>query len=101
MNKNYAKGRRFEYKLIKEIRNKGGIAIRSAGSHGLVDVVGIFPKQNIIVLYQCKTDAVFNGKEKQEVEEMYKAFKESKIPVCFNLVYMKDRKMKEKIVWAN
>jgi Holliday junction resolvase len=57
-NKNYIKGRRKEYSLIREAREKGLIAFRSAGSHSCVDVVVIDVKNREISLIQAKPNDI-------------------------------------------
>jgi len=42
-NKNYLAGRRMEHALIKELRGKGLEAMRTAGSHGVADVIAYQP----------------------------------------------------------
>jgi len=43
-NKNYLAGRRMEHALIKELRGKGLEALRTAGSHGVADVIAYSPE---------------------------------------------------------
>ena len=50
----YKKGRRLEYRVMKELKEKGYYPIRSAGSHGIIDLVGISSKN--IVLIQVKSE---------------------------------------------
>jgi len=50
---NYKKGRKGEYEVINKLREKGYIAVRTAGSHGPFDVIAI--KNNTILLIQVKT----------------------------------------------
>lgn len=38
-NKNYVRGRDLEYRIIKLLENAGYNAIRTAGSHGVFDVI--------------------------------------------------------------
>ncbi len=38
-NKNYIKGRRFEYKIRDYFKNRGYTVIRSAGSHSEIDLI--------------------------------------------------------------
>lgn len=42
-NLNYTRSRAKEYKTVHDLEAKGYFAIRTAGSHGLADVVGIKP----------------------------------------------------------
>ena len=48
----YTTGRRIEYRVVEILRSLGYLVIRSAGSHGLVDVVGL--RKDGVVLVQCK-----------------------------------------------
>ena len=43
-NKNYVHGRAYEYRRAKELRAQGYHVTRSAGSHGLFDLIAIKPK---------------------------------------------------------
>ena len=43
-NKNYRNGRALEYKVIKELEGKGFTALRTAGSHGVADIVAFRSK---------------------------------------------------------
>lgn len=43
-NKNYRNGVALERKVIKELRGKGLEALRTAGSHGVADIVAFHPK---------------------------------------------------------
>jgi len=40
-NRNYDRGRVLEYRTIKNFEDMGCTAIRSAGSHGLADVIAL------------------------------------------------------------
>lgn len=55
-NKNYLKGRRFEYEVMNELRANGFSAMRTSGSHGHFDVIGIklANGQQHIKFIQCK-----------------------------------------------
>lgn len=52
-NKNYVAGRNFEYARKKEWSSRGYIVLRTAGSHGPFDLVGIHPSYPV-ALIQCK-----------------------------------------------
>lgn len=43
-NSNYRNGRALEYKVIKDLRSKGLEALRTAGSHGVADIVAFHPR---------------------------------------------------------
>lgn len=56
METNYRRGARFEYKTMQKLRDRGcDLVFRAAGSHGVIDVVGIDTKQRIMFLIQCKS----------------------------------------------
>lgn len=52
-NSNYRAGRRFEYDRVKHWRSQGYKAWRSAGSHGLADVIAVCHDRGVILI-QCK-----------------------------------------------
>lgn len=100
MNKNYLKGRRLEYEIIKRINDSGGISIRSAGSKGVIDIVGFFPKMNLINLIQAKNGKpVLKKSEKERITELYEMFKYSEIPVQFILVFKDKGKIAQTTIW--
>ena len=43
-NRNYTAGRALEYKVIKDLRSKGLEGLRTAGSHGVADIVAYHPR---------------------------------------------------------
>lgn len=54
-NKLYNAGRRKEYKIVDILKKKGyDIVQRTAGSHSIVDVIGIDSNKRLIKLVQCK-----------------------------------------------
>lgn len=55
-NKNYVRGRAFEYKIATLMRRKGYFVIRAAGSHGVSDLVAM-KKGEKPLLMQCKIGA--------------------------------------------
>ena len=56
-NANYEKGRRKEYKIVKELKSAGcTIAQRTAGSHSPIDVFGINKRKRHIIFIQSKPD---------------------------------------------
>lgn len=52
-NANYNAGRAFEYKRKKFWTEQGRIVLRTAGSHGLFDLITIHPSQPTVFI-QCK-----------------------------------------------
>lgn len=58
-NRNYANGRRREYEAISYFEDRGYTAVRTAGSHGLFDVIAWNGEQHIHaqVKKDCKPSA--------------------------------------------
>ena len=68
-NRNYRRGVYKERKVVNKAREKGKIALRSAGSHSKIDVVVIDTKKKLIKFYQCKPKSMSkNAKQKLEDE---------------------------------
>ena len=69
-NKNYVKGRRKEYKIVNDFKEKGfEISQRTAGSHCPFDVIAIDKKTKRIKLIQAKPDSMSSSaKDKIEAE---------------------------------
>lgn len=73
MNRQYQKGRRFEYSAINRLKSDGWVVSRSAASHGAVDIFAA--KGGRLLLVQVKS-----GKarvEKEEMEELVRWGRES------------------------
>ena len=71
-NKHYVKGRKKEYKVVNEARDKGQLAYRTAGSHGPFDVIVIDSHSKVIHLVQCKPDSMTStAKDKLYQENMH------------------------------
>ncbi|MCJ7572339.1 MAG: hypothetical protein MUO82_10785 [Candidatus Thermoplasmatota archaeon] len=66
-NKNYEKGRKFEYEMKELYESLGCLVFRTAGSHSIADLIAIpntilsFQKP---ILIQCKTSKKINPIEK-------------------------------------
>lgn len=55
-NRNYNRGRYYEYKKMKELREQGWeYIIRAAGSHGIFDIIAINQGMRKILLLQLKS----------------------------------------------
>lgn len=68
-NKNYLKGRRKEYLIVKKYKELGyDIAQRTAGSHSPFDVIAINLKKKEIKLIQCKPDSM-NSHQQQKIRD--------------------------------
>jgi hypothetical protein len=71
-NKNYLRGRRFEYEYANLMREQGFTIARTAGSHGLFDLIGINEKNGMVELIQCKVT-----EDPTEARRLIRSFKES------------------------
>ena len=67
----YRKGRNFEYQIIKLFSSAGYYTVRSAGSHGVFDILAV--KDGIPFGIQCK---LANNLSKCEKSAMLNAYKE-------------------------
>ena len=68
VNSNYIKGRKKEYKVCKEYKDKGyEIAQRTAGSRSPFDVIAISKEIQKIILIQVKPNHI----SKREVDKIY------------------------------
>ena len=78
-NKNYLVGRNFEYKLATFFRRKGFFVVRSAGSHGVADLVA-HKKGGKPLFIQAKAGK--GGITVKEQNELFKiAFEADAIPI--------------------
>jgi Holliday junction resolvase len=68
-NKNYLKGRRKEYKIVNQFKEKGLIAQRTAGSHSPFDVIAINPKERRIFLVQAKPETMSENQKNKIKKE--------------------------------
>lgn len=70
-NKNYIRGRKFEWELMETLQNRGAdMVFRTAGSHGKYDVIAFFFEEKEVELYQCKTKKSKKSKPQQVSETM-------------------------------
>ena len=73
-NKNYLKGRRYEYEVIKRWKERGYEATRTAGSHSSADVIAWRTDRKVSFI-QCKvTDSMATA------TRLAKRFREDSIP---------------------
>jgi Holliday junction resolvase len=70
-NKNYLRGRRFEWQLKKDLEEQGYLVFRTAGSHGLFDLIGL-DKNGKPLLIQCKVT-----KNDKNIKTLIKEFRKS------------------------
>ena len=73
-NKNYVKGRNFEYRVMAFLRKHGYYCIRSYGSKGPFDVIAIPPSKGSTLLIQAKYNGYVPKNELQELKENQKKF---------------------------
>ncbi len=66
----YAKGAGFELEVRNVLLEDGWVAVRSAGSHGIIDVLAI--KQNEKWFVQCRTRGNLSGSERTELVALAK-----------------------------
>ena len=67
VNKKYNSGRRLEYKIINFLRKQGYYCIRSAGSHGAIDILAGNGEQLLAI--QAKKRKNITKKEKEELKK--------------------------------
>ena len=67
-NKNYVNGRAFEYRVKCDLGRKGYYVIRSAGSHGKVDLVALGRYGALLV--QCKRQGAISKSEREELVDI-------------------------------
>ena len=73
-NKNYNRGRAFEYRVKKHLEDRGYLVVRSAGSKSPFDLVAIPTKEyeedngfSNVLLIQCKYGAKISKKERDKI----------------------------------
>jgi Holliday junction resolvase len=78
-NKNYVKGRKFEYKIKKEYEDKGYLVFRTAGSHSPADLIAFSPfwvyefnpmPMTNPILIQCKNTKKIYLPGDKEIEQL-------------------------------
>ena len=72
----YVKGRRKEYKIVKELKDQGyTIVQRTAGSHSPIDVIAINKETRTIRLIQAKPDGFNSVKIERELYWLNNVFR--------------------------
>lgn len=69
-NKNYTNGVRREYQTKKVLEERGFLVLRSAGSHGAFDLVGISYADGEVLLVQVKSGGALTPDEKREIQKV-------------------------------
>ena len=67
-NARYISGANFERRVKKYYIDHGWVAIRAAGSHGIVDVIAV--RGGVIEMVQCKTGGIIST---EDIEDLIKA----------------------------
>lgn len=62
-NRNYVRGRSYEYKIAKKLRAEGWEVLRTAGSHGAFDLIAI-KTANLVYPMEVVADAKIFGTRK-------------------------------------
>jgi len=77
----YHKGRNFEYRVKKYLEKKGYFVVRSAGSHGIFDLIAIEKVGDNVGMYenfvygiQCRVDSNVKKEEVEEMNRIYEKF---------------------------
>lgn len=82
-NKNYIKGRTFEYRIQNYLRGKGYYVIRAYGSKGVYDLIAVPPTNHLSIApfcewqnqplgIQCKTNGYIPPKERARFKDIIK-----------------------------
>ncbi|GAI88058.1 unnamed protein product [marine sediment metagenome] len=77
MSSNYGKGARFELDVRDILLEDGWVAVRAAGSHGIIDVLAV--KVNEKWFIQCRTRGNLSGDERKELVALTK--KHNAVPI--------------------
>lgn len=70
---NYSKGASFERKIKKQLEEEGCFCVRSAGSHGPVDLVCINETKEVLFI-QCKLSGVISKADKDSLATLAKTY---------------------------
>jgi Holliday junction resolvase len=70
-NKNYNRGRAFEYKVRDYWRGLGYEVFRTAGSHSKADLIALHPRPFATILIQCKTSKGLMTKAERKEFKQY------------------------------
>lgn len=67
----FDKGKKYEQKIVRQLKSEGYIAARSAASKSPIDVWAVHPQARIIRLIQAKKGRnVVTGKQKKEIKDL-------------------------------
>jgi Holliday junction resolvase len=95
MNKNYRAGRAFEYEVVEHWRERGYDSIRTAGSHGLYDVIA-FRVDRKPEMVQCKRTS-----RESEAKRLIEEFKKTPPALHYHQsMFVKIKGTKEPVTWT-
>jgi Holliday junction resolvase len=69
VNKNYIKGRNYEYKIKKLYELAGFTVLRTAGSHGFADLIAVRMETKEVIFIQCKAGKINDNERNRIVSE--------------------------------
>lgn len=81
-NRNYERGRAFEYEIVHELRGVGYEAGRSGGSHGVIDVWGIHPITSHVRFIQAKRTITGGTPNDANVQKLKRLAEKSRNSSC-------------------
>ena len=99
-NRNYVRGRSFEYRIIKWLVNRGYYVIRSYGSKGAFDLLAV-PARNSRISKPLLIQAKFSGKNKLQItneEKIRLAYYSRKLKGFCCIVFNQNKRLKWKLV---
>lgn len=74
MTTNYKKGRNYEYYVKEKLEKAGFFVVRSAGSHGVFDLIAVDLKGNIYGI-QVRKNGYLSKNEIEEIKHIVKTYK--------------------------
>ena len=72
-NRNYVNGANFERKVKAELENKGWLCFRTAGSHGVADIIAI-RHSTVPHIFQCKISNKITPGEREKLKAIAKKY---------------------------
>lgn len=68
----YSRGRAFEYKVVKYLKDSGNydLVVRSAGSHSAADIIAVDPWRDRVLLVSCKKAAYWPKEELEALKRL-------------------------------
>lgn len=69
-NRNYQRGRRYEYKVMRDLEECGYHAYRTAGSHGAFDVIAWHTRHTKVLFIQVKSGERASKQDRDGLTEL-------------------------------